>query len=86
MSRGDRLCFDVAIVDDVEIESYEWFSFNVRLSNGSCGPLNFFCRSTHVNVMDNDGKLQNTFWIQESASYYKDLSGRANICVCTVHL
>ena len=58
MSRGDRLCFDVTIVDDVEIEYNEGFSFHVRLSNGTRGYQEYYYQYTSVTVNDNDGELQ----------------------------
>ena len=57
MSRGDRLCFDITIVDDVEIEYNEGFSFHVGLSNGTRDSLDYYYQFTSVTVNDNDGEL-----------------------------
>ena len=55
MSRGDRVCLDVVIVDDNNIEYTERFNFYVRLSNGSY-ISDYYNKYTYITVIDNDGE------------------------------
>ena len=55
MSQGDRVCHDVTIVDDNNIEYPESFRFNVRLSNGSY-ISDYYQKNTYITVIDNDGE------------------------------
>ena len=54
MSSGDRMCFDLVIVDDAEIEYKEEHSFHVKLSNGTY--LQYYNQSTTITINDNDGE------------------------------
>lgn len=58
MSNGDRMCFDLVIVNDTEIEDKEEHSFSVKLSNGSY--LQYYYQSTTITINDNDGEWLNT--------------------------
>ena len=53
MSTGDRMCFNVTIVDDDEIESYEYFYFTFNAINDSLAY--YFYDETRIVVMDNEG-------------------------------
>ena len=55
MSRGDRVCLDVVIVDNNNIENTESFYFDVRLSNGSY-ISDYYQKNTYITVIDNDGE------------------------------
>ena len=55
MSRGDRICLDVVIVDDNNIEYTESFFFHVMLRNGSY-ISNYYQKYTDITVIDNDGE------------------------------
>ena len=57
MSNGDRMCFDLVIVDDTEVEDKEEHSFSVKLSNGSY--LQYYYQSTTITINDNDGEWLN---------------------------
>ena len=55
MSQGDKVCHDVVIVDDNNIEYPESFRFNVSLSNGSY-ISSYYQKNTYITVIDNDGE------------------------------
>ena len=55
LSFGDRICFDVIVVDDNEIEDQESYSFYVRPQSGSnTAQLHDY---THIIIVDNEGKF-----------------------------
>ena len=54
MSTGDRMCFNVTIVDDDEIESYESFFFTFDVINDSLA-YSYFHDETRIVVIDNEG-------------------------------
>ena len=62
MSRGDRVCLDVVIVDDNIIEYTESFYFTVSLSNGSY-ISDYYQKSTGIEVIDNDGECEYILYI-----------------------
>ena len=55
MSQGDRVCVDVVIVDDNNIEYTETFHFNMGLSNGSY-ISDYYQKKTFIKIIDNDGE------------------------------
>ena len=54
MSTGDRMCFNVTIVDDDEIESNEYFPFTFDAINDSLA-YSYFRDRTRIVVIDNEG-------------------------------
>ena len=51
LSVGTRICFDVMIIDDTEIESNEYYGFDVMLQNGT-----YIYDYTDIIIIDNDGE------------------------------
>lgn len=58
MTRGDKLCFNVTIVDNDEFEFNQRFSFYVSLSSGTSHE--YYSHSTTLTVVDNEGELYNS--------------------------
>ena len=53
ISNGNRICFDVIIIDDDVIEYMKYYYFYLRLQNGTYH--NHFRDDTHIIVTDNEG-------------------------------
>lgn len=53
ISNGDRICYEVTIVDDDIIEQFLRSGFTVTLQNGALDP--FFSDFTQFVVRDNEG-------------------------------
>ena len=54
LSVGTRICFDVIIIDDTEIEGNEYHRFDVILQNGTYSE--YFNDRTYILIIDNDGE------------------------------
>ena len=54
LSVGTRICFDVMIIDDTEIEYNENYGFEVILQNRTYSE--YFYDYTYIHIIDNDGE------------------------------
>ena len=54
LSVGTRICFDVIIIDDTEIESNENYRFDIIIQNGTYSE--YFYDRTYIRIIDNDGE------------------------------
>ena len=54
LSVGTRICFDVLIIDDTEIERNGYHDFEVMLQNGTYSE--YFGDYTTIIIIDNDGE------------------------------
>ena len=54
LSVGTRICFDVIIIDNTEIEGNEYHGFEVILQNGTYSE--YFYDYTGIIIIDNDGE------------------------------
>ena len=54
LSVGTRICFDVIIIDDTEIEGNEYYGFEIMIQNGTYSE--YFYDYTDILIIDNDGE------------------------------
>ena len=55
LASGERLCFNVTVVDDNEIEYYEAYAFTIVALNRSLPFYQFYDR-TRITIRDNEGQ------------------------------
>ena len=74
LATGDRMCFNMTIVDDNEFEyRFEYFDFSFDAINNSLTSRPFFDQ-TRVRVTDNEGKLFpskfDSHWLSVSICFF----------------
>ena len=71
MAVGERLCFNVTIVDDDEIEYDEYHGFSFEALNDSL-PFHHFYDYTRIIIRDNEGqKLYKSTWLLCTCKLFK---------------